>query len=356
MMKSMKSNETIAIGRLFESNFIEILNLYSTGKIGVVCDENTQTIAVQMIQKLHLIGKTNIYQITLPSGEQHKNLESLSSVWQQLTENNFTRKDLLINVGGGVITDLGGFAAATYKRGIDYINIPTTLLAMVDASVGGKTGIDYQGFKNQIGAFHLPKGVYVDPEYLKTLPQQQLLSGYAEVLKHGLIADANYWEYCVSTPFLEVNWNEVILKSIEIKNSIVSQDPQEIGLRKVLNFGHTVGHAVETYYINNGEELLHGMAVVVGMMCEAHISFQKGNLSQIQLESISKQLVARYSKVSLNESCFPELLQLMYQDKKNNSKGINVTLLSDIGSAQFDGLATEEEIYQSLHYYSSIKS
>jgi 3-dehydroquinate synthase len=355
-MKSMKSNETIAIGRLFESNFIEILNLYSNGKIGVVCDENTQTIAAQMIQKLHLIGKTNIYQITLPSGEQHKNLESLSSVWQQLTENNFTRKDLLINVGGGVITDLGGFAAATYKRGIEYINIPTTLLSMVDASVGGKTGIDYQGFKNQIGAFHLPKGVYVDPEFLKTLPQQQLLSGYAEVLKHGLIADANYWEYCVFTPFLEVNWNEVILKSIEIKNGIVSQDPQEIGLRKVLNFGHTVGHAVETYYINHGEELLHGMAVVVGMICEAHISFQKGNLGQIQLESISKSLSSRYNKVSIKESCFPEILQLMYQDKKNNSKGINVTLLNDIGSAQFDGLATEEEIYQSLHYYGTIKS
>lgn len=352
----MKSNNTIAIGGLFESNFIELLDQFSNAKIGVVCDENTETIATQIIQKLRLQGKTNIYQITLPSGEQYKNWESLNSAWQLLTENNFTRKDLLINIGGGVITDLGGFAAATYKRGIDYINIPTTLLAMVDASVGGKTGIDYQGFKNQIGAFHLPKGVFIDAEYLKTLPEQQLLSGYAEVLKHGLIADANYWDYCVSTPFLEVNWNEVILKSIEIKNNIVSEDPQEKGLRKVLNFGHTVGHAVETYYINQGEELLHGMAVVVGMMCEAHISFQKGNLSQMQLESISKQLVARYSKVSLTESCFPELLQLMYQDKKNNSNGINVTLLTEIGSAQFDGLATEEEIYQSLHYYSSIKS
>ena len=240
-MKEIKSdNYSIWLG----GNSLSKLDISGYSKVAILVDENTKRDCLPKLPQFE-----NPIIIEIKSGEENKNINTCNFIWEQLTAQHFDRNSLLINLGGGVIGDMGGFAASTYKRGIDFIQIPTTLLAMVDASVGGKLGVDFNGLKNQIGLFNNPESVLIFPEFLETLPENQLKSGFAEVVKHALISDKNLWEELTSTTFDKLNWEAIILTSIQIKNNIILSDPFEKGNRKKLNFGHTFGHAVESYYL-----------------------------------------------------------------------------------------------------------
>ncbi|MBT6650611.1 MAG: 3-dehydroquinate synthase, partial [Flavobacteriales bacterium] len=276
--------------------------------------------------------------IEIKSGEEHKNINTCNFIWKQLTVHHFDRNSLLINLGGGVIGDMGGFCASTYKRGIDFIQIPTTLLAMVDASVGGKLGVDFNGLKNQIGLFNNPESVLIFPEFLETLPENQLKSGYAEVVKHALISDNNLWEKIISVPFNEMNWGEIIETSINIKNKIVLSDPYEKGERKKLNFGHTFGHAVESYYLEKGTPILHGEAVLMGILLEVEISL----VSQEQNNEIKNYILSNFSLPFTPKKS--DLLPFLMNDKKNKVGKINFSLLTNIGSCRVDNLFSTDEL------------
>ena len=271
-----------------------------------------------------------------------------------MTEEGFDRKALIINLGGGVTGDMGGFCAATYKRGIRFINIPTSLLSMVDASVGGKLGIDFKGFKNHIGVFTDPETVIVASEFLKTLPQSELRSGYAEIIKHGLIQDSAYFSQMKSTGWENQDWDTLIRRSVGIKKQVVEQDPKESGLRKILNFGHTIGHAFESYYLDSAKHLLHGEAIAIGMICEAWLSNRKSGLPIEQMEAITDFLLSVYGHFEVNPGDVENIVNLCLQDKKNVSATINFSLLRAIGDCTYDIPCSVEEIYEAIQYYQSI--
>jgi 3-dehydroquinate synthase len=257
-----------------------------------------------------------------------------------------------VNLGGGVLTDLGGFCAALYKRGIRFVQVPTTLLAQVDASVGGKTGVDFQGFKNQLGVFQEPAAVCIDPQFLRTLDPRQLKSGYAEIVKHSLIADAAAFAEQRRTGMLVDDWTATIQASVALKQSIVAQDPLEAGPRKLLNFGHTVGHALESYLlVQPGREILHGEAVAAGMVCEAWLSVQRGLLSAGALDQIETFLFSVFEKVQFVLLETEAIAEYAWQDKKNVGSVINCTLLRGIGQGVYDQPVTIHELADSLRYY-----
>ena len=349
----MKQHNTIYIGKLKDNKhlFFEAVSSQKRSSIIIICDENTKqfvSIIKDCISKDQL---NNVHTFEMASGEDNKTLQTVVKIWDFLSHLKCRRDTLIINLGGGVITDMGGFVAATYKRGIDFINVPTTLLAMVDAAIGGKTGIDYLEFKNQIGAFYHPTATFIDADFLNTLPKEQLLSGFAEVLKHGLIADSNYWKACTQVNFDSLNWNEIINKSIFIKEQIVQSDPFEKGDRKKLNFGHTIGHGIESYFLSTNTPILHGYAVAVGMICESFISFKKGLLSQEELNAIVDYLKNRYNKITFDNTSFIEMIEFMKQDKKNTNSPLNVTLICGIGNANINYSVNENEIIEALNYY-----
>jgi len=316
-------------------------------QVGVLVDENTFSHCYPIIKDLlpeHLL-------IKIESGEINKNLITCEKIWGEMTSAAFNRNALLINLGGGVIGDMGGFCAATYKRGIDFINIPTTLLAAVDANVGGKLGIDFMGFKNHIGLFKEPEAVFVDAKFLKTLPQQELRSGFAEVIKHGLIADKDYFNEVSTYGLEQPNWEAIIAHSIQIKEAVVKEDPFEKGLRKVLNFGHTIGHAVESHYLGTEQQLMHGEAIAIGMICEAYLSKKILNFSEEDLEQISGFILDIYDDLSIEKSDFTSFIKLMYQDKKNVDNLLNHSLLYSIGVATPDISVDEKQVLDALYYY-----
>lgn len=325
-------------------------------RIFILVDENTMEFCLPILLA-EIPLKTSIT-IEIQSGEANKNLRSCEKIWNQLTKNNASRKSLLINLGGGIISDMGGFAASCFKRGMEFVNIPTTVLASVDASIGGKLGIDFQYLKNQIGVFNSPKAVFINKSFFKTLDNRQLKSGYAEIIKHALISDPNYWNLLRESNNLnELDWNLIIEKSIHIKSEIVLQDPYEESIRKVLNFGHTIGHALETYSLENDvEPLLHGEAVAIGMICEAYLSVKLNALSEIKLTEICTFIDSIYLKYSIDHKSFEKLMIIMKQDKKNESEYINFTLLKDIGRAEIDFKIESELILESLHYYNNLKT
>lgn len=326
-------------------------NHYS--KVFVLTDELTTRHCLPVLQPvLDELPQYDLIEIT--SGEENKNIDFCIGIWKMLVDFGADRHSLLINLGGGVITDMGGFAASTFKRGIDFIQIPTTLLSQVDASVGGKTGIDMDHIKNIIGTFTSPKAVFIAHEFLQTLPKRQILSGLAEMLKHGLIADANYWQELASADG-QLPDQELVYQSVIIKNRIVIEDPHERGIRKALNFGHTVGHAVEAYSLeNDANHLTHGEAVAIGMVCEAWLSHQKAGLSADELQQIVEVITKRYPKYYLDDACYTVLHELMKKDKKNKGSEINCTLLTKIGECSIDNICTEEELCNSLKFYSSL--
>lgn len=294
--------------------------------------------------------------IEIEPGEAQKNIATCVELWQILTELGADKKSVLLGLGGGVISDLGGFVAATYKRGIDFIAVPTTLLAMVDAAIGGKNGVDLGYLKNQIGLIAIPKIVLVDVEFLGSLPQNEMRSGLAEMLKHGLIYDKAYWELFQDLSQLDSEYLEVlIVRSIEIKNNIVTQDPTEKGIRKALNFGHTLGHAIESYFLENPNKtsLLHGEAIAIGMQLEAYLSLQKGLLEHNRYQEIKSTLRALYPTVSFDENDIDEIEKLLIHDKKNEGGKVLFVLLTEIGKITFNQTVEKEWIKAAFLDYKS---
>ncbi|TAL58937.1 MAG: 3-dehydroquinate synthase [Bacteroidetes bacterium] len=324
----------------------------------ILVDENTKKKCLPIVRKSFSTAHS-LYIIQIKSGEKNKNIRNCEKIWRELSGQNADRESLIINLGGGVITDIGGFAASTYKRGIDFINIPTTLLAQADTSVGGKTGIDFMNFKNQIGTFAFPKAVFIHPLFLETLDKKELLSGFAEVIKHGLIADKNYWEQIQASVGRDLksrpaeSWNKLISESVEIKIKIVVADPYENGLRKALNFGHTIGHAIESASLKSKKKMLHGEAIALGMICEAYLSRKCCGLSSQELDSITEFIVSIFKPPPLKSQA-KQLIGLMQQDKKNKDSEINFTLLSAIGKAEINNSCSEELIEESIHFLNAI--
>lgn len=339
----------------FESELAPLAQIIEEGnysKVFIFVDRNTSEFCLPLLQGM-LDDYTNFDLIETDPGEENKNIDFCIGIWKTLLDFEADRKCLMINLGGGVITDMGGFIASTYKRGIDFINIPTTLLAQVDASVGGKTGIDIDNVKNMVGTFALPQAVFIETSFLKTLPERELLSGFAEMIKHGLIVDAAYYERLKVADYKNIAPIEVH-RSVEIKNEVVTEDPQEKGRRKILNFGHTIGHAVESYaLINDKAPLTHGEAIAIGMVAEAYLSSTNNTLSAEELEDITQYILSIYPAYHIKKESFTDLLGFMQSDKKNEHGQIMFSLLSKIGICDYNCIVTEKDILDALAYYNN---
>lgn len=349
-MKNISANNySIEFGALNESNFAKILEEnYSKSKKLIFVDENTHEYCLEYLIT-NFLELENAEIILLPVGEENKVMEVCFQVWEALSEYKISRNDLVINLGGGVVSDMGGFIASIYKRGIDFINIPTTLLAMVDASVGGKTGIDLGKYKNQLGLFANPKAIFIDTIFLQTLPFEEKKSALAEMLKHGLIADKEHWQKIAQIELEKINISE-IYTSVNIKNQIILNDPKEANERKKLNFGHTFGHAFEGFLLHTPSKIAHGHAVALGMICESYLSFKKGLLTEDKLNEILRVLKNQFELIAFIEKDYAELYELMLQDKKNSLQQVRCVLLTDIGSSVVDQEITFEEIRFTLDF------
>tara|TARA_B100001778_G_scaffold58680_1_gene45474 strand:- start:740 stop:1780 length:1041 start_codon:yes stop_codon:yes gene_type:complete len=335
----------ILIGKT-ENNLSKIIKSGNYSKVAFLLDTNTLN---HCFNRISNSIDFQYEKILIDDGEENKNLETSKKVWDKLIEYKFDRKSILINLGGGVICDLGGFVASTFMRGIDFINIPTTLLSQVDASVGGKLGIDYKNIKNIIGVFKEPNKVIIDTNYLNTLSERELKSGYAEVIKHCLIRDKIMFDKIYNLEWTDIDWDFIINHSIKIKSDIVKKDIKENGLRKILNFGHTIGHAIETTYLNKLDKFLHGEAIAIGMICEAYISNNFNKLRNDELEKTTNYIrkVFNLSKVEY----YDEIIKNAYFDKKNLSDKIRISSLKGIGNCEYDIVINEDIIIQSLDYY-----
>ena len=345
------NKSTVFFGHLADSGFDELLKKkYPGSKMIILTDENVAANWVEyMVTEFEVLFKAEIMQ--LPSGENAKNIETCTSVWEAFSEYEIARNDVIINLGGGVITDMGGFIASTFKRGLRFINIPTTLLGQVDAALGGKTGVDIGPFKNQVGTFAQADMVFIDPRFLATLEKEQLYSGYAEMLKHGLIADQKYWkELLAVSPDSLPDLLPFIERSVGIKKSIVEQDYDEKGARKTLNFGHTIGHAMEGFFLAKNGPLLHGYAVAHGMVAESYISFKKGLLPEADMQEIKVEIEKRFGKPAFEKFAIHAIIDLMKNDKKNLNSHINFTLLNGVGQAVYDQDASEQLIREALRF------
>ncbi len=336
-----------------QKEWIDIINENRYSSIFILADENTFQYCYPKIK--NFIPSHQL--LLIKSGENEKNIETCNFLWSLLTEHKAERNSLLINLGGGVIGDMGGFVASTYKRGFDFINIPTTLLSQVDASVGGKLGIDFNGIKNLIGVFNDPQAVLICTEFLNTLPFEQLRSGFAEILKHGLIFDKDYWEMASQIDLPNFNdWVSVIQRSILIKKTVVQNDPFEKGMRKILNFGHTIGHALETWSLKNDKSpLLHGEAITIGMICESWLSNRVHHLKEDEMYQISETLFKFFKKYETENIPFEALINFMRSDKKNTDGDIMFSLLNSTGSCNYNIKASDELIEESLTFYKALK-
>ena len=358
-MKRIGKNKGVVYGG---SDIWEELNrlINSTAPSKVICltDSNTAKYCLPILES-HLDSDIRISGITVPAGEAFKTIATCQSVWQQLSDLGTDRKSLMINLGGGVITDLGGFVACTFKRGIEFINIPTSLLAMVDASVGGKNGVDLGHIKNQIGVMQNPLAVFVDVAFLDTLPQPERNSGYAEMLKHGLIASEAYWNELKD--FHNMNSDalaDAIWKSIEIKNRVVTKDPNEKGERKTLNYGHTLGHAIESYCLESKdrEPLLHGEAIAIGMVLANYISQQMLAFPKVKLQQTTSHFLHHFKRVSFDLSEIEKIIELLKFDKKNVDGNVNFVLLKDFGNYKIDMTVANDLIFNAFEYYKNFKN
>ena len=328
---------------------------FEYSKVFILVDENTNNYCLPYFLE-QLPNTIDFDVITINAGERYKNIETCLDVWKALTELKADRKSLLINLGGGMVTDLGGFVASTYKRGIHFINIPTTLLSMVDASVGSKTGIDLENLKNLIGCFSDPQMVLVNTMFLKTMMSRDFNSGVAEIIKYGLTYDKNLWEALKSEKSLSNgNLEAVIHRSIEIKNEIVLKDLKETSLRKILNFGHTVGHAIESYFLdsNDKNELLHGEAIGIGMIIEAYASQKLLAFPESELKTIKNKVIDLYGRAELKKSDYQPILALMKHDKKNIGDAINFILLEAIGAYKIDYQVPQAILMEAFDFYSA---
>lgn len=344
--------QKVVISGNLERDLVNAVSECEHDRIFVLTDETTQQLCWPKIKNFKALR--NSTPIIIKATDTHKNLDTLSQVWQALSNGGATRHSLMINLGGGMVTDLGGFAASTFKRGIDFINIPTTLLAMVDASVGGKTGINFGGLKNEIGVFSDSRFVIINTQFLDTLDHDNICSGYAEMLKHGLISDERTWAELVTfnldTPDLS-QLQRMVAESIKVKERIVEADPHEHGIRKALNLGHTMGHAFESFAMRRGTPILHGYAVAYGLISELYMSARKTAFPTDRMHQTVQFIRENYGTFNITCDNYPTLIELMHHDKKNTSGIINFTLLGNVGDIRINQTANEEEIKEALDFF-----
>ena len=366
----------VIIVRELEVQLSQAIKECKADRLFILTDSNTEQLCLPVVSKFDCLRGAE--PISIAADDTNKGLDAVTHVWSELQHMGATRHSLLINLGGGMVTDLGGFAASTFKRGIAYINIPTTLLSMVDASVGGKTGFNFGGLKNEIGVFSIPRCVLLDTQFLKTLDHENILSGYAEMLKHGLISDEPTWAELLTFPLesLEkpdcpdnpefpdnpestgkpIGLADMLAKSVDVKKRIVEEDPTEQGIRKALNLGHTVGHALESLAMSGTADsrlkpILHGYAVAYGLVCELYLSVIKTGFPVERMRQTVHFIHEHYGRMPITCDDYPTLLQLMTHDKKNTANEINFTLLGGIGDIRINQTATQKEIEEALDFY-----
>ncbi len=321
-------------------------------RLFVLTDETTLRLCWPLVKDVPCMAQASV--ISIPPTDENKSLAALAHVWTELQRGGATRHSLMVNLGGGMVTDLGGFAASTFKRGISYINVPTTLLSMVDASVGGKTGINFGGLKNEIGVFNCARSVILDAVFLRTSDMHNILSGYAEMLKHGLISNVENWAELINFDFQEIDYRhltQMVGKSVAIKERIVDEDPLEHGIRKALNLGHTAGHALESLALAEERTVLHGYAVAWGLVCELYLSAKRLNFPKDKLHQTLQFVKEHYGTFAIECKEYDRLYDYMTHDKKNTAGRINFTLLADIGDIRINQAAGKEEIMDMLDFF-----
>ncbi|AZB11445.1 3-dehydroquinate synthase [Chryseobacterium sp. G0162] len=333
------------------SQLNDFLHEKTFSKIFILVDENTHEYCLPVLLG-NMETDLGFEILEIEAGEEMKNIQTANQLWEILTEMQADRKALVINLGGGVITDMGGFVASTYKRGIQFINIPTTLLSMCDASIGGKTGIDLMHYKNMVGTFAFPEQIFIYPKFLETLPFKELRSGFAEMLKHGLIADKAHWNQLIQINKLDVEAvSPYIQNSMDIKQDVVEKDFHESNIRKTLNFGHTIGHAVESLCLQQGNPILHGEAVAMGMISEAHLAFLENLISEEDSTMIIENIQRYYPYLDISDFKDEDITALLLNDKKNVDSKINFSLLTGIGSCNYDHQCSQKNILKAIHFY-----
>lgn len=333
----------------------KIINQYPEGKVYIATEDNVKNLCLPKFQKI--IHQYKLKIISVPEGESNKKIESVSIIWDFLNKNGADRKSLLINIGGGMLTDLAGFAASTFKRGIDFINIPTTLLSQVDASVGGKTGINFNGYKNEIGVFKEPAAVIICTDFLKTVNSENFKSGFAEMIKHSLIHNKVHLDELRQFDFQDIDYKklqEIIRHSVEIKSYFVKNDPTEKNIRKALNFGHTFGHAFESLSLKQNRPILHGYAVAYGMISELYLSEKICGFDTLELKKLSDWLLSIYGQFNISDQDFDELYSLMTHDKKNEKNRINFTLITETGKFEINKDCKKEIIFEALEFFKNL--
>jgi 3-dehydroquinate synthase len=339
----------------FSNNPAEDLNRFLAqkrySKLTVLVDENTKKHCYPLVETSVRGAKL----IEVQSGEEYKTLKTCETIWASMTDQQLDRHAAMVVLGGGVLGDMGGFCAATYKRGIDFILIPTTLLSQVDASIGGKLGVDFNSFKNHIGVFQIPAFTLLHSGFLNTLPQNEIRSGFAEVVKHTLIADRTMWDIIRTKPLGQQDWSVLMKHSVDIKSKVVREDPKENGLRKILNAGHTIGHAVESYLLESNRKIMHGEAVAAGLIAEAFIAHQRDLLTKQSLDEISRYILSVFGKVTIDEKELDAIAVLTLQDKKNKGNRVLCVLLEGIGKAMWDFEISIDEIKGALSFYRTLQ-
>ena len=344
--------QEIIISKDLESGLEQAIGRQPHDKLFILTDKTTHDKCWPVISGFASVRHAG--HIVIEATDEHKDLETLATVWTALSQQGGTRHSLLINLGGGMVTDLGGFAASTFKRGIPCINIPTTLLGMVDAAVGGKTGINFNGLKNEIGTFAPATAVLLDTEFLKTLDDKNIRSGYAEMLKHGLISTTSHWADLVGFDLARIDYHklqDMVGQSVAVKEDIVAQDPREQGIRKALNLGHTAGHAIESLALKEGRTILHGYAVAWGLVCELYLSCLREGFPKDKLRQTTEFIKTYYGTFVFDCKAYETLYQFMTHDKKNTSGKVNFTLLGDVGDIRINRTASKEEIFNMLDFY-----
>ena len=343
----------IYIGKDLKTELAKEFSGRNPASVFILVDSITKELCLPLLGNDEYIRQAKI--IEIPSGDSHKNIETLAKVWLFLTENGASRKSLMINLGGGMVTDLGGFAASTFKRGMEYINIPTTILGAVDAAVGGKTGINFNGLKNEIGVINSAKSVLIDVDFFKTLDRENFLSGFSEMIKHGLISSPEVWNHILQFPLENIDYNQLsvlLAESIRVKETIVEKDPTEQNIRKALNFGHTIGHAFESYALESGNPVLHGYAVAWGMIAELYLSYKKTGFPKERLQEAIALIKENYGVFYISCKQYDRLYELMTHDKKNEGDGrILFSLLGDIGDIRINVNVEKKEIFEALDFY-----
>jgi len=354
-MGNSKIYSKILYTREFETELRSLIADYPRGKVFLATEETVDKLWIS--KSGAFFEEFEIKKVVIPAGEQNKKIESVAKIWEFLSKNGGDRKSLLINIGGGMLTDLAGFAATTFKRGIDFLNIPTTLLSQVDASVGGKTGINFNGLKNEVGTFKEPVAVIINTNFLKSIDRENFISGFAEMIKHGLIHNPDHLEELKAVDFDNINYDdlqEIIRHSVNVKEYFVANDLTEQNIRKALNFGHTVGHAFESFAMEQKRPILHGYAVAYGMIVELYLSLRICGFPQNDLDKLTDWLQSIYGKFEVKEDDFEALYQLMTHDKKNESGRINFTLLPETGKIEINQNCGKELILEALNYYKNL--